>query len=183
MVAATKRFFPRMLFAAAALFAVGALTGYPVASPVSVSAALFDAPACPVRIPEALRAANVDSPAPLTSIVWVDIDGDGDIDVAATDATLNLFLWVNDGAGHLTRQRPAPASTRWADSDSPRVDGQRPTPRMGLQPHAHRPPEPTVVLRVAQGRRIFSSFDAHAKSFAKCGTLRGPPFPRSVRNI
>ena len=42
----------------------------------------------------------------LVAAVTADIDDDGDLDVVATDSALNLLVWVNDGNGHLTRQRP-----------------------------------------------------------------------------
>jgi hypothetical protein len=46
------------------------------------------------------------------SIIAADIDADGDLDVIATDHALNLYVWVNDGAGHLTLQNPA-HEDRW----------------------------------------------------------------------
>lgn len=49
-------------------------------------------------------------------VVAADIDRDGDIDVlATTDHTFTV--WLNDGAGHLTSQRP---------SQSPAIEGRAP---------------------------------------------------------
>jgi hypothetical protein len=69
----------------------------------------------------------------LVSVVAADIDADGDIDIVATDGSLNLFVWVNDGTGHLTRQRPSHRSA-WRDEPAgPRVDDRAET----FQPSTH----------------------------------------------
>ena len=80
-------------------------------------------------------------------VVAADIDRDGDIDViATTDHTFTV--WVNDGAGHLTSQRPTagPAldgqrpATTWRDraqsSDPSNNDEGPSTPVLVLQAHA-----------------------------------------------
>ena len=33
-----------------------------------------------------------------------DIDDDGDLDLVASDGSLDLLVWLNDGAGHMTRR-------------------------------------------------------------------------------
>jgi len=48
----------------------------------------------------------------MVSIVTADIDGDGDLDVVASDSELQLYVWLNDGFGHFVRQRPTSGS-RW----------------------------------------------------------------------
>src|ERR1700716_2553794 len=48
----------------------------------------------------------------LVSVVEVDFDGDGDLDVIASDRALQLHVWVNDGTGHLTQREPL-QSTAW----------------------------------------------------------------------
>jgi len=53
-----------------------------------------------------------DNTTRFASIIAADIDADGDLDVIATDHALNLYVWVNDGAGHLTRRNPA-RGDRW----------------------------------------------------------------------
>jgi hypothetical protein len=164
------------LYAIVATLAV--LGGYPGPSRMPPAFASIDVPADPVDVPDALRAASGDAPASLTSIVWIDIDSDGDLDVAATNASLDLLVWVNDGSGHLTRKPPAPGSTSWADSDAPIVDGHGARPRIGVR---SQPPQPSGIIAIhrdAQRVRHLPSFDACVKSFATSGTLRGPPFPR-----
>jgi hypothetical protein len=83
-------------------------------------------------------------------VVAADIDRDGDIDVVATtDKTFTV--WVNDGAGHLTAQRPArgPAidgrapTTAWrerGDRTDPSADDGASTPSV-LIARAHAPPD------------------------------------------
>ena len=72
-------------------------------------------------LPDGLAAPAHDDGGSLTSIVVADIDRDGDADVVATDGALHLFVWINDGRGHLTRQTPAPAGEDAADGQHPDV--------------------------------------------------------------
>jgi hypothetical protein len=70
----------------------------------------------------ALRPAPVDGSL-VVSIVAADIDGDGDLDVIATDRLLQLIVWTNDGSGHFTRQQPRHTHTDWEPTPiSPTVD-------------------------------------------------------------
>jgi len=59
------------------------------------------------------------------AVVAADIDADGDIDVVATDGSLNLLVWINDGTGRFTRKRPAPIQ-RHADAPGPSADNRAP---------------------------------------------------------
>jgi hypothetical protein len=58
----------------------------------------------------------------VVAAVDVDIDTDGDMDVVTVDSRLQLYIWINDGAGHFTRREPAPAKTLHDDAQ-PRVVG------------------------------------------------------------
>ena len=87
------------------------------------------------------------SAATLTSIVVADIDRDGDADIVATDGALHLFVWINDGTGHLTQQRPAPPGSRATDAHGTDIGGRAPA----SDPSA--PTDPPV-------------FDAHVASSA-----------------
>jgi hypothetical protein len=63
----------------------------------------------------------------VVSAIAADIDADGDLDVIATDGSLNLMVWVNDGEGHLTPQHPR-RSTAWdAEPPSPSLDDRSPS--------------------------------------------------------
>jgi hypothetical protein len=57
----------------------------------------------------------------LVALVASDIDADGDLDLIASDGSLDLLVWINDGAGHLTR-RYAQRSRGWHD-DAPGASG------------------------------------------------------------
>ena len=59
------------------------------------------------------------------AVVMADIDADGDLDVVGGGEGLDLFVWVNDGAGHLTRQQPQ-RSSGWRSADpGPAFDDHR----------------------------------------------------------
>ena len=60
--------------------------------------------------------------APVPAAVTTDIDADGDLDLVTTDGALTLHIWVNDGAGHYTRQLPRHASGWGADAPGPNID-------------------------------------------------------------
>jgi len=68
----------------------------------------------------AVKSAVVE-PSRFVSIVAADIDGDGDLDVVASDSSLQLHVWVNDGSGHFTMRRPR-KSQAWRADPSPSVD-------------------------------------------------------------
>lgn len=46
-----------------------------------------------------------------------DIDDDGDLDLVASDGSLELLVWINDGAGHMTR-RYGRHSSGWLNDPS-----------------------------------------------------------------
>src|SRR5262245_8966534 len=77
-------------------------------TPVRASFAAAESIWRPVSIawPPDLTTASEIPTGDLVAAVTADIDADGDLDVVATDQALNLLVWVNDGRGHLTRQRP-----------------------------------------------------------------------------
>src|SRR5262245_9677524 len=62
------------------------------------------------RVPGFARVLEAAADEQLVRVVAYDIDNDNDLDVVASDGTLDLLVWENDGAGHLTRKpaaRPA----------------------------------------------------------------------------
>jgi hypothetical protein len=60
-------------------------------------------------LPSAFEPPDADRQCPLVAAVGADIDDDGDLDVVASDGSLHLIVWANDGTGHLTRQVPKPS--------------------------------------------------------------------------
>jgi hypothetical protein len=62
----------------------------------------------------ALQTSSIPVPidaAHFVSVIAADIDADGDLDVIASDRSLQIYVWVNDGAGHFTQQEPVHATT------------------------------------------------------------------------
>jgi FG-GAP-like repeat len=83
------------------------------------------------------------------TVVATDIDSDGDLDIVAT-TDRSLTVWLNDGTGHLTSQRPsnAPAIEGRAPATTWRESGDRTDPSTNdggptmplLMARAHAPP-------------------------------------------
>ena len=111
-------------------------------------------------------------------VVAADIDSDGDIDVlATTDRTFTV--WVNDGAGHLTSQRPTHApgvdatspATTWRGGDDrsePSTKDDAPTASI-LTDRAHGPP--VLAASAAATREVSLRLAARISSSAP----RAPP--------
>jgi hypothetical protein len=110
-------------------------------------------------------------------VVAADIDRDGDIDVIAT--TDRAFtIWVNDGTGHLTSQRPSPgpaidarAPGTWRDGEQrsdPSANDGAPVPQLVVA-RAHAPP--AVDGRVATSPRSSGIVSPSIRFSAP----RGPP--------
>jgi hypothetical protein len=60
----------------------------------------------------------------IVRIVAADIDDDGDLDVIENDGSLELTVWENDGAGHLTKKRPVQSHGWQVDTPAPSWDGR-----------------------------------------------------------
>lgn len=74
----------------------------------------FASPPLLRALPAAVTRAVTESGRRVVTVIAADIDADGDLDVVASDGSLDLLVWTNDGAGHLTRRRPM-RSTGWRD--------------------------------------------------------------------
>lgn len=48
----------------------------------------------------------VEAGTKVLAVAVADLDADGDLDVVASDGSLDLLVWDNDGKGHLTRKYP-----------------------------------------------------------------------------
>jgi hypothetical protein len=64
----------------------------------------------------ALRLPGVEPGTKVVAAALADIDADGDLDLIASDGTLDLLVWSNDGSGHFTRKYPvhAPSGGRFS---------------------------------------------------------------------
>jgi hypothetical protein len=58
-------------------------------------------PETPLQLP------GVEPGTKVVAAALADIDADGDLDLVASDGTLDLLVWSNDGSGHFTRLYPA----------------------------------------------------------------------------
>ena len=75
----------------------------------------------------------------VSSLVAADLDADGDLDIIATDASegsVGIVVWVNDGDGRLTRKHPRKFSTFGSEPESPSVAPQEATMATSIQPDA-----------------------------------------------
>jgi len=73
----------------------------------------------------------------ISSFVAADLDADGDLDIVAADAangSVGILVWVNDGAGRLTRKHPEQPKTLGSEPPGPSVDRQYTTVIASLQP-------------------------------------------------
>jgi hypothetical protein len=151
----------RRLICPCALVAVAVLAGIrPGPAPVRAGSDTGDAIWRPVNVawPAGLTSVSEDATGDIVSAITADIDADGDLDVVATDQSLNLLVWVNDGTGHLTRQRPRHSGGESTTPGDPALERRLPSPglstlndppsaRLGQRPHvdaslprANRPP-------------------------------------------
>jgi FG-GAP-like repeat len=77
------------------------------------ASAWADAPREQSGSPSARAIADLDAAGvPLGRVlraIAVDVDRDGDLDVLVSTREEPVVVWLNDGAGHFTRQRPATA--------------------------------------------------------------------------
>jgi hypothetical protein len=112
-------------------------------------------------------------------VVAADIDRDGDIDVVAT-TDRSFTIWINDGAGHLTSQRPSPQgpgidgrapSTTWRDHDErtePSTKDDAPTTPV-MADRAHGPP-----VLAARDAALVDTSATHLFR-VRCSAPRAPP--------
>lgn len=89
-------------------------------------AAATPAAAAPSQLPPNINQSLRDAGRPLLAVVAADIDADGDIDLVATDGSLDLLVWVNDGTGQFTRKRPAPTRDGRTEAPGPGVGNREP---------------------------------------------------------
>lgn len=126
----------------------------------------------------ALEAALPEHTRDLVSIVAADIDDDGDLDVVANDASLNLFIWLNDGAGHFTRQRPAHSNAWRGQPADPAVGGGAATfdiPTQTSQPSPHLARGSASVRLAARDSRLRAGPALVAVAAASTRVPRAPP--------
>jgi hypothetical protein len=87
------------------LFTLRSVPAAPRVAQAPAPASLLSVSATAPRVTRTAAALLRDARAEVVSALAVDLDHDGDLDVVATDAALDLLVWVNDG-GQLIRRRP-----------------------------------------------------------------------------
>jgi hypothetical protein len=129
--------------AAIAMLSPAAAGHLPVATPIVWTRSQ-------INVPPAIQASLPERGLELVSVVTADIDADGDLDVVASDSKLDLFVWLNDGQGHLSR-RAFQRSTTWQpEPGDPAVHDRASVPNVSLQ---NEPPSVGLDTRLASGVR------------------------------
>ena len=138
----------------------------------------FDATALAAALPSVLTPPAVEPGRRLVSMIAEDIDADGDLDVVASDDSLGLVVWTNDGSGRLTLQHGR-EQTGWRSEPSAPGFADRPSasqtivsiPLFSLQVSPQ-------TFWIAPGRSRccwVCSASALRPSFVSTRTSRGPP--------
>jgi hypothetical protein len=73
----------------------------------------------------------------VSSLVTADLDADGDLDIVASErssGSIGIVVWVNDGAGRLTRKAPAPTGNLAGEPALPSLDERQTTIAASVQP-------------------------------------------------
>jgi hypothetical protein len=90
-------------------------------------------------IPEGFILPASDAGVRVSSFVAADLDADGDLDIVAADRSngaIGIVVWVNDGAGRLTRKAPtAPQRNLAGEPASPSIDHREAAVVASLQPN------------------------------------------------
>jgi hypothetical protein len=90
------------------------------------SRSTFEASVWAAALPQVLTAMAVPPGWQLVSMIADDIDADGDLDVVASDGSLDLIVWINDGTGRLNRQGSRKASGPPQSLSGPGLSDQAP---------------------------------------------------------
>jgi hypothetical protein len=112
----------------------------------------------------------------LVSIVTADIDAHGDLDVVASDTALQLHVWVNDGSGHFTRQRPRTLPAWQPVPPAPALDG---TPFALPSFAPANPPSLENTLRVVAASLDVTGEPLLTQDQAACRSTRASCAPRA----
>jgi hypothetical protein len=89
------------------------------------------------QLPRGFTLPSADVNLPISSIITADLDADGDLDIVAADRSnggIGIVVWVNDGAGRLTRKAPAPKGNLASEPASPSIDERQATVMASVQP-------------------------------------------------
>jgi hypothetical protein len=170
----------RTLAACVAILCAGAFTivhGRPLERPATPPQRFFEGRAFAAALPAALRPPTLDPGLRLVSMVAADIDADGDLDVVASDGSLDLVVWTNDGTGRLTRKYPAHSSGGLDEPPAQTLDQQESSSVSALPPGGDAccaPPTGRLGLVVITAGVVLPP-SAPARVVASVRTPRAPP--------
>jgi hypothetical protein len=89
------------------------------------------------QLPRGFTLPSADVDLKISSLVTTDLDADGDLDIVAADRSggaIGIVVWVNDGAGRLTRKAPAPTGNLASEPADPSIDERQATVMASVQP-------------------------------------------------
>jgi len=89
------------------------------------------------QLPQGFTLPSSDVNLPVSSLITADLDADGDLDIVAADRSnggIGIVVWVNDGAGRLTRKTPASKGNLAGEPASPSLDEHQATVMVSVQP-------------------------------------------------
>ena len=90
------------------------------------------------QLPQGFTLPSADANLPVSSLITTDFDADGDLDIVAADRSngaIGIVVWVNDGAGRLTRKAPAPTGHLASEPAAPSLDEHQATVMASVQPN------------------------------------------------
>jgi len=89
------------------------------------------------QLPQGFTLPSSDVNLSVSSLITADLDADGDLDIVAADRSnggIGIVVWVNDGAGRLTRKTPSSKGNLASEPASPSLDERQATAMVSVQP-------------------------------------------------
>src|SRR5215471_7652996 len=89
------------------------------------------------QLPQGFTLPSSDVNLSVSSLITADLDADGDLDIVAADRSnggIGIVVWVNDGAGRLTRKTPSSNGNLASEPASPSLDEHQATVMVSVQP-------------------------------------------------
>ena len=132
------------------------------------------------QLPQGFVLPSADVDVKVLSLVAADVDADGDLDIVAADGvngSFGILVWVNDGAGRLTRKAPAQPRSLRNEPASPSFGQHETTAVVSLQPSSPALQPAATDPWLAPRRRSIDlpfSQDAASASLGSPGS-RAPP--------
>lgn len=114
---------------------------------------------------------------PVASLIASDVDRDGDLDLVAATPSGDVEVFLNDGRGRFTQQKPGQVPTFDGEPVLARGDADAPTVLGASAPFAHPPNDYRNVVFVSTRIRPPTAAQAFRSPSVGPASPRGPPFP------